>query len=39
MDNYKNNDSDIPMRFYKSRPPEEQGPDLDKRTAFLKNIP
>ena len=27
------------MRFYKSRPPEEQGPELDARTAFVKNLP
>ena len=26
------------MRFYKSRPPEDQGPELDERTAFIRNF-
>ena len=28
-----------PLRFFKSRPPEVQGGEVDSRTAFVNNVP
>jgi RNA recognition motif-containing protein len=37
MDNFKHQNSVLKFRL--SKPPESQGGDLDKRTAFVRNIP
>ena len=39
LDFIKVEDCPIPIRFFKSRPPENQTDDADYKTAFVKNIP